>query len=161
MNGRVAVRLGEIRVARGGGILQAVGLGSCVAVILYDPRERVGGLAHVMLPVELRTRTPAPPGRYASTAIPALIQEMLTQGAGRRGMYARLVGGAAMFDSILAEDGPALGTRNIEAVRKALAAAGIPVRGEAVGGHYGRTVHFHIADGRVVVSAVRHDDVNL
>jgi len=161
MRERVAVRLGEIRVARGEGILQAVGLGSCVAAILYDPRERVGGLAHIMLPVELRTRVPAPVGRYATTAIPRLVEEMVNHGAGRRRMYARLVGGAAMFDTILAEDGPALGTRNIEAVRKALATAGIPVRGEEVGGHFGRTVHFHIKDGRVVVSAVRHDDVNL
>lgn len=161
MKERVAVRLGEIRVARGDGILQAVGLGSCVAAILYDPREKVGGLAHIMLPVELRTRRPAPVGRYATTAIPQLIEEMLSLGAGRRGMYARLVGGAAMFDSILAEDGPALGTRNIHAVRAALADASIPIRGEAVGGNFGRTVHFHISDGRVIVSAVRHPDVSL
>jgi chemotaxis protein CheD len=159
---RISVRMGEFKVGLGNSVLFAIGLGSCVGVALYDPRIRVGGLAHVMLPHPLSPRRPAPPGRFASTAVEHLIHEMEQAGAARRRLYARLVGGAAMFESVLNdESGLALGQRNIEASRLALQAAGVPIQAEEVGGNHGRTVHFHVADGRVVITSVRNPDVIL
>ena len=32
------------------GTITTIGLGSCVAIVLYDAAARVGGLAHVLLP---------------------------------------------------------------------------------------------------------------
>jgi chemotaxis protein CheD len=145
---RISVRMGDLKVGLGENILYAIGLGSCVGVALYDARVRIGGLAHVMLPHPLSVRRPAPVGRFASTAIKQLIDEMEQAGAARRRLYARLVGGAAMFEAVLNDDGPSLGQRNIEAARLALQEAGVPVHGEEVGGNHGRTVHFHVADGR-------------
>ena len=142
-------------------VLFAIGLGSCVGVAIYDTRARIGGLAHVMLPHPTSSRRPAPPGRFASTAIELLIAEMEQAGALRRRMYARMVGGAAMFENLLTDDGPALGERNVESVRNALKAAGVPLKAEVVGGNHGRTVHFHVKDGRLRVSSVQHGDVIL
>jgi chemotaxis protein CheD len=158
---RVSVRVGEVRVGMGKTVLFAIGLGSCVGVALYDARARVGGLAHVMLPHPSAARQPTPLGRFASTAIDYLIGEMESAGAARRRMYARLVGGAAMFESILADDGPALGQRNVESARQALKKAGVPLKAEEVGGNFGRTVHFHVTDGRLLITSVRHPDVVL
>ena len=158
---RISVRMGDLKVGLADHVLFAIGLGSCVAVVLYDARARIGGLAHVMLPHPLSARRPAPIGRFASTAIDHLINEMEQAGAARRRLYARLVGGAAMFEAVLNEDGPSLGQRNIEASRLALQGAGIPVHGEEVGGNHGRTVHFHVANGRVIISSVRNPDVLL
>jgi chemotaxis protein CheD len=158
---RISVRMGDLKVGLAENVLFAIGLGSCVAVVLYDPRVRIGGLAHVMLPHPLSARRPAPIGRFASTAIQQLINEMEEAGAARRRLFARLVGGAAMFADVLNEDGPSLGQRNIEASRLALVGAGVPVHGEEVGGNHGRTVHFHVADGRLVISSVRNPDVLL
>ncbi len=158
---RISVRMGEVKVGLGKSVLFAIGLGSCVGVALYDPRQRIGGLAHVMLPHPISARRPAPLGRFASTAIDYLIAEMEEAGAARRRLFARLVGGASMFEAVLNDDGPALGQRNIEAARLALNEAGVPVHGEEVGANYGRTVHFHVADGRVVITSVRHPDVIL
>ena len=153
--------MGDLKVGLADNVLFAIGLGSCVAVVLYDARARIGGLAHVMLPHPLSARRPAPIGRFASTAIDHLISEMEQAGASRRRLFARLVGGAAMFEAVLNEDGPSLGQRNIEASKLALRAAGVPVRAEEVGGNHGRTVHFHVADGRVVITSVRNPDVVL
>ena len=101
------------------------------------------------------------PGRFAPTAIPETIRLMETAGARPRGVFARLVGGAAMFESVLPTEGLRLGARNIEAVRAALKEAEIPIRGEDVGGTFGRTVYFTAGDGKIVVRAVKRDDVLL
>jgi chemotaxis protein CheD len=157
---RVHVKIGEIKVARETGTLFTIGLGSCVAVALYDPKERVGGLAHVMLP-ERANATVHTPGRSAPTAIPELIRVMEAAGAQRGGIYARIVGGAAMFEGVLPAYGAKLGTRNVVAVKQALSEAEIPLRAEDVGGTFGRSVFFDAADGKLLVRAVKRDDVIL
>lgn len=158
---KISVRVGEVKVANGDAVLFAIGLGSCVGIAMYDPRARIGGLAHVMLPHPTSARRPMPPGRFASTAVEFMLAEMEQQGALRRRIFARLIGGAAMFEDVLAEDGPALGTRNVEASRAALELAKIPVRGELVGGNHGRTVNFYVQDGKILVTSVRQQDVLL
>jgi chemotaxis protein CheD len=157
---RVHVKIGEIKVAHAEGTLFAIGLGSCVAVMLYDPRQRIGGLAHVMLPQPTSSPNHTP-GRSAPTAIPELLRIMEAAGARKRGVYARIVGGAAMFESVLPAEGLRLGARNVEAVKAALGAAQIPLRGEDVGGTFGRSVYFTAEDGKVLVRAVKRDDVIL
>ncbi|HEX7090072.1 MAG TPA: chemotaxis protein CheD [Longimicrobiales bacterium] len=158
---RLAVRVGEARVARPGATLAALGLGSCVAVVLYDPECRVAGLAHVLLPDPSAARHPGAPGRFATTAVPHLIRLMEAQGAVRERLYARLVGGANMFPQLGATSGATLGMRNIAAARAALKAAGIPLRGEDVGGEHGRSVFVTPADGRILVTSVQQPDVSL
>lgn len=158
---RIPVRLGELRVGRPDDVLVTVGLGSCVAVALYDPESRVGGLAHVMLPDPSSARSATPIGRFGSTAVAALIDVMEAQGANRENVFARLVGGATMFEGVLTGPTKGLGERNVLAVRRALDAAGVPVHGENVGGAHGRSVYFHIDDGRVLVTSVRQGNVVL
>ncbi len=45
------------------GTLTTIGLGSCVAIVLYDAQARVGGLAHVLLPARDPDPDPDPGGR--------------------------------------------------------------------------------------------------
>lgn len=156
---RVHVKIGEIKIARCEGTLYTIGLGSCIAVALYDPKERVAGLAHVMLPEQ--TNRNHTPGRFAPTAIPEMIRLMEMTGARPRGVYARIVGGAAMFASVLPAEGLRLGARNVDAVRAALRTAEIPLRGEDVGGSYGRSIYFTASDGKILVRAVKRYDVVL
>jgi len=47
-----------------------------------------------------------------------------------------------------------MGERNVIAVREALQAAGIPVVGQSVGGHAGRSVWFDVRRGVAVVRTV-------
>lgn len=153
------VKIGEIRIAVAEGVLFAIGLGSCVALVIYDPVKKVGGLAHVMLP-DVNQNHPAP-GRFAPTAVSNLLQMMEDAGARKRGMYARIAGGAAMFRDVLPSEGQRLGERNVEAIKVALAKASIPLRGEDVGGSFGRSVFFDAGDGSMVIRAVKRDELTL
>jgi chemotaxis protein CheD len=136
--------------------LVALGLGSCVAVILWDPGTRVGGMAHVLLPTPPPRGRDAPPGRYAQTAIPQLVIMMVQAGANRSTTIAKLVGGAAMFSNLIAPGLIHTGERNVLATREALHSAGIPLRGEWVGGDFGRSVELDLESGRLTTASVRH-----
>jgi chemotaxis protein CheD len=140
--------------AERGTVLATVGLGSCVAIILHDAGAGVGAMAHVLLPSRTLTRRDDNPAKSPETAVPLLLEEMRRLGA-RGSVEARLVGGASMFAGLLPSGGLNVGERNIEASRAALQLAGIPVVGEDVGGDYGRSVYFHLVDGRVEVRSLR------
>lgn len=153
--------MGELAVACGEGTLAALGLGSCVAVVMYDPDARVGALAHVMLPSKSLSRDRDHPARTADTAIPHTVREMQTCGADLSRVTARLVGGASMFGDLLPTGTIHIGERNIVACRMGLRTAGIPVVAEAVGGQSGRSVWFDVADGRVTLRSVGHEPTDL
>jgi chemotaxis protein CheD len=161
MKHEISVKVADQAVASGGETLVTLGLGSCVAIALYDPAARVGGLAHVLLPEPSISRDASNPAKFATTAVPMLIERMREMGARRARLEARLVGGASMFGNLLTSASFNMGERNVLAARAALAAAGVPIRGEEVGGERGRSVRFHLADGRVVVSSVASEPIVL
>ncbi len=152
------VLMGEYAVVRGEGVLVALGLGSCVAVILLDRQSRVGGMAHVVLPTASLSRLHDKPARSAETAIPLLIGAMKVAGADIARVVARLVGGASMFSTLLPTSTVPMGERNVLAVRAALRAAGIPVVGESVGDTIGRSAWFDVSRGSVLVRSVGWED---
>lgn len=148
------VGIADLAVAQGEGTLSTLGLGSCVAIVLYDAEARVGGLAHVLLPEPAMSRLRENPARFPETAVPALIERMRALGAEPRRVTARLVGGASMFSSLLPRGAPTIGGRNIENARKALRDAGITITGEDVGLEHGRSVYLHLADGQLEVRSL-------
>ncbi|OGU13476.1 MAG: hypothetical protein A3K13_14175 [Gemmatimonadetes bacterium RIFCSPLOWO2_12_FULL_68_9] len=154
----IVVRMGEYAVVRGDGVLVALGLGSCVAVILHDRHARVAGLAHVVLPSASLSRDRDRPARAAETAVPLLVGAMRAEGADVARMAARLVGGASMFANLLAAGTVSMGDRNALAVRAALRAAGIPIVGESVGESFGRSVWFDLLLGTAVIRSVGRED---
>ena len=158
--GARAVRMGELAVARQREVLAAIGLGSCIGIALVDPQSSVAGLAHVLLPEPASGREGAP-ARFATTAVPALLQAMLDAGAARERIVAKMAGGASMFTGLTSTGIGAVGQRNAAAVRRALEQLGIPLVAEDVGGTWGRTIHVQAQDGAYIVSNVLRDDVVL
>jgi chemotaxis protein CheD len=135
------------------GSLITVGLGSCVAITLWDKARRAGALVHVLLPEPPGDSMVENPAKYASTAVSALEEAMRDRGA--HGPYvATLTGGAGLFGQLLKMRGENVGGRNVVAAKAALAEARIPVVGEDTGGDYGRTVSLDVADGRVTVRSM-------
>lgn len=153
----VRVRVADMAVGNGDTVISSVGLGSCVAITLYDPSARVGGLAHILLPSRAMSRDAGNPAKFPETAVPAMIDEMRRRGA-RGPFVGKLVGGASMFASLLPAGGINMGERNAAASRAALERHGIPIVGEDTGGDYGRSVYLHLADGRVIVRSIRGGD---
>lgn len=145
--GEQMARMGEYAVARDAdGILTALGLGSCIGLALVDRRVGAAGLAHVVLPAG----TPAaddPPVKYAPSAVPFLVEQVVALGGRRIRLEAVLVGGASMFAG--SSSGMEVGQRNEAAVREALGRVRIPIIATATGGKRGRTVRVYLDGCRV------------
>jgi len=156
-NGReLIVRVADLKVGASGDVLMTIGLGSCVAIVLYDPAAQVGGLAHVLLPSPALSRRAHNPAKCPQTAVPLLLEQMARRGASPPRIIARIAGGASMFASLSAPGTINMGERNIVATRNALMTHAVPLVSEDVGADYGRTVRFAVAGGRVDISTVAH-----
>ena len=152
----ILVRVADLQIGSGEDVLITIGLGSCVAILLYDRASRTGGLAHVLLPSPALSRRDSNAAKFPQTAVPRLLELMAQRGASPRRITGRLVGGASMFASLAPPGTIQMGERNLVSSRQVLNSHGIPLIGEAVGGDFGRTVRLRVADGQVEVSSVAH-----
>ncbi len=142
----IILGLGELRVGRCP--MGTIGLGSCIALILHDQRQSLGGLAHIMLPESRGTVDR--PGKFADTATNNLIDEVEKLGGTRYTVVAAIVGGASMFE--FSANSLNIGERNITAVKDALRSQGIRIVHEEIGGRIGRSVYFWPEEkGRIIV----------
>jgi len=147
----VTVRVGvaDWRVATNGSTLVTSGLGSCVAVAVYDPEAGVGGLLHAMLPA-----APDPvdkPSKYVDSGLEEMVDAMAGRGASPGNLAAKLVGGSSMLDISVGE---AVGQRNVDAANRALDAANVQLLAAETGGNDGRSVSFCPASGDVTINRV-------
>ena len=150
----IRVKVADYAVAQGEVVLSSVGLGSCIAIALYDARTGVGGLAHILVPSPSLSRDTSNPAKFPSTAVPLLVEEMRRRGA-TQGITAKIAGGASMFASLIPSGGINMGERNAVATRQALVDAGLPLVAEDCGGEHGRSVYFHLRDGRLEVRSLK------
>lgn len=134
-----------------GEVIKTLGLGSCVAVVMLHPGTRTVGMVHVALPESSidAARAQAKPGYFADTGIPALIQQMNTNGTCRE-LIVKLAGGANVLDP---NDRFNIGKRNILMIKKMLWSYGLGPRSEDVGGHISRSVAVDTERGRVIVTS--------
>ncbi len=78
----IKVGMADLNVAQSTEVLKTTGLGSCVGLTLYDPKRKIAGMAHVMLPTaEIAREGSFNAAKYADTAIPELIRKMTEMGA--------------------------------------------------------------------------------
>jgi chemotaxis protein CheD len=148
------VEIAQIKVALSPTELVSIGLGSCIGVCLYDPFARVGGLAHVMLPASNKGLKTEYRGKFADTAVPALIVEMLKSGASARRLVAKIAGGAQMFSFPNVSEFMCIGERNLNAVLEALDKEKIPVVSQDTGKNYGRSVRFCTGTGMLHIKSI-------
>ncbi len=159
----IPVRMGELAVSNDSSdVLSVVGLGSCVAVVLVAPQKRAAALAHVVLPEARMTGgREAPPGKFADTAVAAMLYGLRALRVKPEDLYAVLVGGSTMFGHSHSSKLAGVGDRNVEAVREQLTRNGIGVASEDVGGTSGRSVHLALDDLQVFVRSGAGEPVKL
>jgi chemotaxis protein CheD len=157
----VRVKVADAAAAQGDALISSIGLGSCVAIVLYDKVALVGGIAHVLLPSDSMARDRSNRAKFPATAVPFLLERMRELGALDRRVEGRLVGGASMFTSLIPAGGLQIGERNLAASRLALVSARIPLLGEDAGGGHGRSVFLHTINGRLEVRSVAKGNVDL
>jgi chemotaxis protein CheD len=142
--------------------LTCIGLGSCIALCVYDPVAKVGGLAHMLLPsCKSKSDISGSPSKYIDTATPLLINRMLLKGAEKNNLIVKITGGARMLTVPGANNLLDIGQRNIEEVKASLSRERIPICGSDVGGGYGRTVQFYLDTGKVTVKSISGKVIDL
>ncbi|MBC8079424.1 MAG: chemotaxis protein CheD [Gorillibacterium sp.] len=152
----IKVGMADLNVASKEGILKTIGLGSCVGLTLYDPVFKIAGMAHVMLPSsEIAKEGPLNRAKYADTAIPELILQMVQLGAAVSRMQSKMAGGAQMFAFSTAKDTMRIGPRNTESCKEMLKKLGIPLLGEDTGGSYGRTIEIDCSTGNLSITSIQ------
>jgi chemotaxis protein CheD len=123
-------------------------LGSCIALVLYDPVAKVAGLLHYMLPESSLDPDKAVkrPFMFADTGIPLMLQSAWQLGAAKSRSVVMAAGGAQMLDPKGTFN---IGHRNHVAMRKICWKAGIIVHKEEIGGTSSRTLRIDVACGCV------------
>ncbi|MBN6185806.1 chemotaxis protein CheD [Aneurinibacillus sp. BA2021] len=150
----VKVGMADLNIAKSPDRIRTTGLGSCVGVVLFDNQNKIGGMAHVMLPDSSLSKGAVNVAKYANTAIPKLIEEMEKAGANRRKLVAKLAGGAQMFAFSSTSDAMRIGPRNVEACKQMLHEARIPILAEDTGGNCGRTIELDSGTGILNIRTV-------
>ncbi|SHF41475.1 chemotaxis protein CheD [Caloramator proteoclasticus] len=136
----IKVGIGDLNIAKTPDKLITLGLGSCIGIALIDSFNKIAGLSHIMLPDSKAFSNINNPMKYADTAIPLLVQKLITSGANKNNLKAKIAGGASMFS--FADKSPMMdiGKRNAEAVKSVLKELNIPIIAEDIGGNKGRTM---------------------
>ena len=149
-NGTIAVGIGDAAIARGQGRLSTIGLGSCVAVAIFDPVVRLGALLHFQLSDSTQDleRARRQPWLFGDFGIAALAAAVQAQGGQVPRSRVTVVGGTQLMASVATAQ---IGKRNVLAARKALWKAGYLIEREIVGGNVGRSVALDVATGDVTV----------
>lgn len=146
----VNVGVAQVKISSSPSILRTI-LGSCVGICIYDRMKKIGGLAHILLPNDQSKG--ASPEKYADTAIPLMVKQLLKDGARKEFMSAKIAGGASMFKFGSNVTLGQIGDRNVDETKKILEQLGIPLLDEDVGGNAGRVIDFFLEDGRLKVKA--------
>lgn len=129
-------------------------LGSCVAVTLWHPGRRIGGMCHYMLPGRIRGKGMVQDGRYGDEALDLLLSEMKTARSHPNEYEAKLFGGGHMFQHgfhTAKDRGGQVPDNNIAAGRELVHRHGFKVKAEQLGGWGHRQVIFDLWSGHVWV----------
>ena len=114
-------------------------LGSCVAACIRDPAAGIGGMNHFLLPGEAGSDDV----RYGVHAMELLVNGLLTRGARRERLQARIFGGARMVHGL-----SDVGAQNVAFAERFFQTEGIPLDAGSTGGAQARRVQFWPVSGR-------------
>jgi chemotaxis protein CheD len=126
------------------------GLGSCVALFLYDTQSMNCAGAHIMLPGAFQQEHLGP-GCYADNAIETLVNAMVLRGSELKHIRASMVGGANVANISTIP----VGKLNVANITHELEARGIVISASEVGGDLSRTVRFHSDSKQLSVRSIK------
>lgn len=149
----VVVEIADLKVSSNpSAVLITYALGSCIAVIVYDPVMKAGGMIHYMLPLSESSPEKAKerPAMFADTGIPLLFHSLYALGCKKQDLIVKVTGGGSLYD----DNGHfAIGQRNYTILRKMFWKAGVMITAEDVGGTKSRTARLFLDSGRCTVTS--------
>lgn len=160
-NKNINITMSQMATGSGDTHIITGSLGSCVAIVIYDPKLKIGGMAHAMLPSRNEqvdgsagvTAEDEFPAKFADEAVEKLVDAVQKAGGKKENFKAKIIGGAKMF-RVLSGDNFGIGYRNAESAKTKLNSLGIMIDSEDTGGTAGRSVDFNLANGLVEIMTV-------
>jgi len=133
-------------------VLVTFGLGSCIAVLVYDPVAAVGGMIHYMLPLSASSGNKAleKPAMFADTGIPLLFETLYRHGCKKKDLVVKVAGGGCIYDDQGIFN---IGQRNYTVLRKMFWKNGVIIAAEDVGGAKSRTARLYVKSGRSTITS--------
>lgn len=127
-------------------------LGSCIGVVIWDPRAQVGGMLHYMLPDSSLSpdKAKANPAMFADTGVPRLFRSAYELGAVKNHLIVKVAGGSQLLDDNGVFN---IGKRNYVMLRKIFWKNGILIDSEDTGGSVSRTLRLEVDTGRLTLKS--------
>ena len=145
----MTVQVGQFYASREPCMITTV-VGSCIALALWDPHARVGGLTHFVVPplddAEEVTR-------FGAQAMDLLVCAMMKAGGDRLQLRATVVGAARLLT--IDEGDGSVARRTLRFIRDFIRRDGFPVTSEDTGGDAPRRLSFETDTGRATVRPVK------
>lgn len=152
-SGEIFLHPGEFYFGNGPERIRTV-LGSCVAVTMWHPVRRRGGMAHGLLPSRRASRPCLElNGRFVDEAICWLLREAVRSGLDPSRCEFKVFGGSNMFaaSGVAGSAHPPIGEGNTAGAVALLEHLGLDVRVKDFGGTVHRALVFDLASGDVWV----------
>lgn len=143
----VAVGVGDYKVSSDAHeVLVTYSLGSCLGLAAYDPKAKVGGILHCMLPDSRINPEKAlvQPAMFVDAGLSAFLNDLFLLGATRRSLQLKMAGGAKVLQEGEFFD---IGRRNLLMAKKILWKNNLPIVAEDTGGELSRTLRLRLEDG--------------
>lgn len=127
------------------------GLGSCIALIIYDEINKISAMSHILSPKSRKKYPIAYPHKYADLSVNLLTQKLLENGALKENLKAVIIGGSKVFDL----DDNTIGRENIKSVKEELYKLNIKIVKQKLGGLIGITVKFDTNNFSVYIKTIK------
>lgn len=138
----IEVSTGQVKAAVEKGILRSTAIGSCIVVAAYNFKNKIGAMAHIMLPGSAPEDT-TEKTKYAADAIDEMLNIMIDGQSQRGDIHVCLVGAA----NVLEREDDTICKANIESTMRILKEKNIAVKATAIGGTEKRSVFMDIEKG--------------
>jgi chemotaxis protein CheD len=146
--GIVEVCTGEVKTTTRGTTLIASALGSCIAIIAYDPQKHIGGMSHIMLPGKSEKKDSSNRFRYAEDGINELMRLVSSHGSEISDICFVMAGGA----NVLKRKNDTICKLNIDSALNILKRKNVSLLAHSLGGVERRRIKFDISNGLVLCS---------
>jgi len=137
-------------------------LGSCVAITVYSPESRTGGMFHALLPEHrdkkiIITNSPpvSPDPDYVDYAFYFIREKMRQKGINLKSARLMLFGGGDVINSLTPSGKISIGLQNINMIKKIIYNEGLSFHAEDTGGEKGRKIIFYPHTGKVYLEYIK------
>jgi chemotaxis protein CheD len=129
-------------------------LGSCVAITLWHPQFRIGGMCHYLLPEDRQGSGNDLDGRYADKALQLFMHEIRSAGTHPCEYVVKMFGGGNQFEGFGLKNNHNIPEKNIQSGKKLLLHHGFKLSSFHLGGKGHRNVILDLWSGDVWVQHV-------